>query len=114
MKYNEITPILKRLFNNYIKKHLPRLFLALGLSIIVAASTSAIAWLLDPAIKKIFIDQDKTYFYLIPFGIVCAFSAKGISLYFARTNVIKVGHWICAGYKNKCKIKYYFRTLKQN
>tara|TARA_Y100001970_G_scaffold256341_1_gene333985 strand:- start:581 stop:2323 length:1743 start_codon:yes stop_codon:yes gene_type:complete len=96
MKYKEIKPILKRLFNNYIKKHLPRLFLALALSIIVAASTSAIAWLLDPAIKKIFIDQDKTYFYLIPFGIVCAFSAKGISLYFARTNVIKVGHWICA------------------
>ena len=96
MKFNEIVPILKRLFEKYIREHFTRIILSLVLSIIVAGSTSSIAWLLDPAVKKIFIDQDKTYAYLIPLAIIVAFSAKGISLFFARTNVIKVGYWVSA------------------
>ncbi|MBA1338313.1 MAG: MsbA [Pelagibacterales bacterium] len=94
MKINELTAILKRLFNDYVRKHLSRLVLSLLLSLVVAGSTASIAWLLDPAIKKIFIDQDQSYKYLIPILIVLSFSAKGISLYFARLNVIKVGSWI--------------------
>ncbi len=94
MKFNELILILKRLFNNYVKKYFSRLLLALFLSLIVAGSTASIAWLLDPAIKKIFIDNDQTYKYLIPFLIIISFSAKGISLYLARINVIKVGSWI--------------------
>ena len=91
MKSGEILIILKRLFKNYIRKYLKLIFLSLILSIIVASSTSVTAWLLDPAIKKIFIDKDKTLAYLIPLAIIIAFSAKGLSLYFARINVIKVG-----------------------
>ena len=91
MKSDEILIILKRLFKNYVRKYLKLIFLSLILSIIVASSTSVTAWLLDPAIKKIFIDKDKTLAYLIPLAIIIAFSAKGLSLYFARINVIKVG-----------------------
>jgi len=53
------TYIIKRLFNTYTKKHIKFIILAGFLSLLVAASTSTIAWLLDPAIKKIFIDKDK-------------------------------------------------------
>ena len=96
MNFTEILPILKRLFKDYISRYFKRLILALALSIIVAGSTAGIAWLLDPAVKKIFIDQDRTYAYLIPIAIIITFSAKGLSLFFARTNVIKVGYWVCA------------------
>ena len=96
MTFAETLPICKRLFRNYIRKYLSRLFIALFLSIVVAGSTAGIAWLLDPAVKKIFIDQDRTYAYIIPLAIVLAFSAKGLSLFFARTNVIKVGYWVSA------------------
>ena len=54
MKFEELKSILKRLFYEYVKKHLKRIFLALFLSVIVAGSTAAIAWLLDPAVKKNF------------------------------------------------------------
>ena len=91
MKFNELKSILKRLFQEYVKKHLKKIFLALIFSIIVAGSTSSIAWLLDPAVKKIFIDQDKTLAWLIPIVIILAFSTKGLSLYFARMNIIRVG-----------------------
>ena len=94
MKLDELIIILKRLYNQYTKKYFKRILLALVLSLIVASSTAATAWLLDPAVKKIFIDKDKVLSWLIPICIVFAFSAKGISLYFARINIINVGERI--------------------
>ena len=91
MKFYEVKKILKRLYREYIKKHLRRIFVSLILSIVVAGSTSGIAWLLDPAVKKIFIDQDKTLAWLIPIAIIIAFCSKGLSLYFAKINIIRVG-----------------------
>ena len=82
------TYIIKRLFKTYTKKHLNKIIFAVFLSIFVAASTSAIAWLLDPAIKKIFIEKDKTFIFLIPAAIIIAFATKGYSLFFARKLMI--------------------------
>ncbi len=91
MKFNELKSILKRLFQEYVKKHLKKIFLALIFSIIVAGSTSSIAWLLDPAVKKIFIEKNTTLSWVIPILIVTAFAGKGLSLYIARLLVIRVG-----------------------
>ena len=91
MNFKELKIILGRLFNEYVKKHLKRIFLALLLSIIVAGSTSAIAWLLDPAVKKIFIEKNTTLSWIIPILIIIAFAGKGISLYVARLLIIRVG-----------------------
>ena len=82
------TYIIKRLFKTYTKKHLNKIIFAVFLSILVAASTSAIAWLLDPAIKKIFIEKDQTFIFLIPIAIIIAFATKGYSLFFARKLMI--------------------------
>ena len=86
--------IIKRLYNDYTKKFLPKILLSVFFSLIVAASTASIAWLLDPAIKKIFIDKDQSLIYLIPLAIILAFSLKGASLYFAKIILIKVGQEI--------------------
>ena len=101
MKLNEVIIIVKRLYREYIKKYISRLILAIILSVIVAGSTSAIAWLLDPAVKKIFIEQNKTYAIFIPIVIVFAFAGKGISLYFARSIVIVLGNRIKQRLQNK-------------
>ncbi len=83
--------ILIRLFNNYTRKYLNKIFLSVFFSIIVAGSTSSIAWLLDPAIDKIFINKDKTLMLVIPILIILAFSMKGASLYLAKITMISVG-----------------------
>ena len=82
--------ILKRLYKDYTKKHLKKIILALLLSVAVAGSTSAIAYLLDPAIKEIFIKKDQTMILIIPILIVIAFTTKGLSLYVAKTTMIWV------------------------
>ena len=94
MKFNTTKKITLRLYNFYVKAHFGKIMLALFLSFGVAGGTAAIAWLLDPAVKKIFIEQDKTMALLIPFAIVLAFSIKGLSLYFSRIALIKVSQEI--------------------
>ncbi len=83
--------ILSRLYNNYTKKYLSKIMIAAFFSILVAGSTSSIAWLLDPAIEKLFIEKDQTLILIIPLLIVFAFATKGISLYLAKTTMIGVG-----------------------
>ena len=66
--------ILIRIYKQYVKKHLNKILISFILSIFVAASTSSIAWLLDPAIEKIFIEKDKSLILIIPIFIVLAFA----------------------------------------
>ena len=80
----------KRLYKDYTGKFISKILLAAIFSIIVAISTSATAWLLDPAIEKIFINKDQTLIIIIPIAIIIAFSTKGISLYFAKLLMINV------------------------
>ena len=82
--------IFKRLYRDYTKKYIPKIFLSVFFSLILAASTSAIAYLLDPAINELFIKQSSKLIFIIPFLIVVAFAIKGISLYLAKVIMIGV------------------------
>ncbi len=86
--------IYKRLYKDYSKKYLNKIILSAFFSILVAGSTSAIAWLLDPAIKKLFIEKDQSLLILIPLMIILAFTTKGLSLYYAKATMIGVGEGI--------------------
>ena len=79
-----------RLYQDYTKRFLGKIIISFLLSLIVAGSTSAIAWLLDPAIKKLFIEKDQTLILIIPLAIILSFTAKGISLYLAKVLMIGV------------------------
>ena len=80
----------KRLYKSYTKKYLKNIFIAFLFSILLAGSTSSVAYLLDPAIKKLFIEQDQSLVVMIPFFIVLAFAIKGTSLYLAKVLMIGV------------------------
>ena len=84
--------ILKRLYFDYSKNYIGKIILSGIFSLIVAGSTSAIAYLLDPAIKKIFVEKDENLILIIPLFIILAFFAKGLSLYGARVLMISVGN----------------------
>ena len=92
--------ILLRLYKDYTHKYLKKIFLSVFFTVIIAVSTSSIAWLLDPAIKKLFVDKDKNLIFLIPGLIVIAFLSKGISVYCAKVIMINVAEDI------KAKIQY--------
>ena len=81
---------LKRLYRNYTKKYIKKIFLSVFFTLILAASTSSVAYLLDPAIKELFIQKNNKMMYFIPLLIILAFSSKGISLYLAKVIMIGV------------------------
>ncbi len=82
--------ILKRLYKSYTKKYLRNIILAAFFSVTLAASTSSVAYLLDPAINELFINKSETLIYVIPLLIVLAFAVKGGSLYLAKIIMINV------------------------
>ena len=82
--------ILKRLYGDYTKKYLNKILISVFFTLLLATSTSSVAYLLDPAIKHLFIDQKKTLVYIIPLLIVIAFAVKGSSLYLAKVIMIGV------------------------
>ena len=90
MNFSTLKKILLRLYRSYVSKYVDKLIISLLLSLVVAGSTAAIAWLLDPAIEKMFVEQDRTMMLVIPVAIVLAFASKGISLYLARTVLIRM------------------------
>ena len=82
--------IIKRLFFDYTKKHIKKILLSVFFALLVAGSTSGIAYLLDPAIEKIFIEKDQALIIIIPIFIIIAFAVKGFSLYLAKVIMIGV------------------------
>ena len=82
--------ILKRLYDDYTKKYVKKIFLSVFFTLLLAGSTSSVAYLLDPAIKQLFIEQKKNLILVIPFLIFLAFAIKGISLYCAKVIMIGV------------------------
>ena len=82
--------IFKRLYRDYTKKYLPKIFLSVFFSLLLAASTSAIAYLLDPAINELFVKKSSTLIFTIPLLIIAAFAIKGVSLYLAKVIMIGV------------------------
>ena len=86
--------IIKRLYKDYSKKFIKKILFSGFFAILVAASTSSIAWLLDPAIKKLFIEKDLSLIFFIPLLIIVAFATKGASLYYAKTIMIGVAEEI--------------------
>ena len=83
--------ILIKLYKNYTSKFIGKIFISVIFSVLVAGSTASIAYLLDPAIEKIFIEKNKQLMVLIPIAIIAAFAIKGSSLYMAKVILIKVG-----------------------
>tara|TARA_Y100000389_G_scaffold177580_1_gene189956 strand:+ start:895 stop:2634 length:1740 start_codon:yes stop_codon:yes gene_type:complete len=92
--------IVKRLYKDYTKNFRYKILLSIFFTVLVAGSTAAIAYLLDPAIKKLFVEKNQTLLLIIPFFIVLAFAMKGTSLYMARTIMIAVGEDIKAIMQN--------------
>ena len=82
--------ILKRLYKDYTKKYLKKIIISVFFTLLLAGSTSSVAYLLDPAIKQLFIEQKQSMILIIPALIILAFAVKGSSLYIAKVIMIDV------------------------
>ncbi len=82
--------IIKRLLKTHVTKYYKEFLIIVFFMIATGISTAGIAWLLDPAIKKIFIEKDKTMLFIIPAAIVITFIVKSVSVYLTKVLSLKV------------------------
>ena len=83
--------LVNRIFKTQVKKYIPELSLTFIFIILTSLTTAATAWLLDPAIKEIFVNKNTKMLYLIPIAIVLTFILKAFAIYGTRIVTIKVG-----------------------
>ncbi|MBW2163992.1 MAG: ABC transporter ATP-binding protein, partial [Deltaproteobacteria bacterium] len=60
-----------------VRPYIPRVILATLFSLIVSGINGAIAWLVKPAMDKIFVEGNYKYIYLLPFGIIILYILRG-------------------------------------
>jgi len=103
--------ILSRLFKESIRPQILKLSVTFVFMIIIALATGATAWLLDPAIKKIFLEKDATMIWLIPLGVIGILFIKGIATYFQVSILTEVGQKIVADTQIKMFSKITYADL---
>ena len=103
--------ILKRLFKDSIKPYAGKLLASLFFMTIIAITTGATAWLLDPAIEKIFLDRDEKMLILIPIAIILTLLIKGIASYIQVYLLTVVGQQIIADTQVKMFSKVIYSDL---
>tara|TARA_B100000795_G_C22796567_1_gene439638 strand:- start:887 stop:2614 length:1728 start_codon:yes stop_codon:yes gene_type:complete len=103
--------ILKRLFSENIRPQLAKLSSSFIFMIIIALATGATAWLLDPAIEKIFLNQDAQMVWIIPLAIIGILFIKGIATFFQVSILTEVGQKIIADIQIKMFAKITYADL---
>jgi subfamily B ATP-binding cassette protein MsbA len=84
--------LIKRIFKTQVRRYLSQILIIFLFIIISALATAGVAWLLDPAIKKIFVEKDTKLLFVIPALIVFAFMLKSVATYMIRVKTIKVSY----------------------
>ena len=86
--------LLRRLILFHVRPHLGRLLLSVGFMAVTAAMTAANAWLMQPALDKVFVARDADYLLWVPVAVIAVALVKGIASYAEGTIMSGVGQRI--------------------
>ena len=84
-----------------IKDHWVKLAVAAGCSAVVAAMTSASAYLVKPVVEKIFEQRDTQMLLLIPLMVIAVFVTKGVAAYWSYYLLNHVGQSVIMRLRNR-------------
>ena len=84
--------LIKRIFKTQVRRYLSQILIIFLFILVSAGATAGVAWLLDPAIKKIFVEKNTKLLFVIPALIVFAFMLKSIATYIIRVKTIKISY----------------------
>ncbi|MBI06066.1 MAG: ABC transporter permease [Rhodospirillaceae bacterium] len=93
--------LLKRLIREHVRPHLPRLGMAMLLMAIVACSTAALAYLMEPVMDDVFDKQDREMLIAVPIAILVVTLIKGAATYGQAVLLAFVGQRIIADLQNR-------------
>lgn len=89
-------PLLRRLWDAFVRPHAGWLAVASVAMAIVAATTALTAWLMDPVVDKVFVEQDRSTLWLVGGAVIATFALKSAASYFQDALLARVGQRIVA------------------
>lgn len=88
--------LVKRLFGEHIRPHIGLLLLAVALMAVVAATTAALAFLMETILDDVFTARDRSSLYVAAAVVMAVFLLKGMATYGQNVLVSFVGQRILA------------------
>ncbi|MCB2106755.1 MAG: ABC transporter ATP-binding protein [Rhodobacteraceae bacterium] len=92
---------ISRLVREAMLPHLGQ-FVAAGLCMVaVAASTAALAWLMDPVVNRVFIERRADLLWPVGLGVFACFAVKGVAAYAQTVLMMRAGQTILTEMQNR-------------
>ena len=88
--------LVARLYRGHIRRHLAKLGFAAFCMILVAASTAANAWLMEPVLDDVFLKRNESMLLLVPLAVLAIALIKGVAGYLQGYIMAAVGQRIIA------------------
>ena len=88
--------LVRRLTGVFLRPYLGQIALALGAMVLVAGTTAANAWLMQPMLDKIFIARDGSLLWLVAVSVVVLAVVKGFATYAQSVLMTMVGQHVIA------------------
>ncbi|HEX3498038.1 MAG TPA: ABC transporter transmembrane domain-containing protein [Stellaceae bacterium] len=88
--------LVRRLTGVFLRPYLGQIALALGAMVVVAGTTAANAWLMQPMLDKIFIARDGSLLWVVAVSVVALALVKGLATYSQAVMMTMVGQHVIA------------------
>ena len=92
---------LRRLLREAVKPYAGAFILASGCMALVASSTAALAWLMDPVVNRIFVERRADLLWPVGIAVFASFAVKGIAAYGQTMIMTRVGQTILTDLQNR-------------
>lgn len=93
-KYDRSFYLLRRLFVEHIRQHVPKLILAALCMILISLTTAVNAWLMKPVLDDIFLNKKETTLYIIPAVVLLNSIIKGFASFYESAFMKRIGQKI--------------------
>ncbi len=92
---------LRRLLREAVKPYAGAFILASCCMALVASSTAALAWLMDPVVNRIFVERRADLLWPVGLAVFASFAVKGIAAYGQTMIMTRVGQTILTDLQNR-------------
>jgi len=93
----------------YVWPHWPRLAVSVAAMVVVAGTTTGVAYLLKPVIDRIFINKEESLLWLLPLGVIGLYLIKGVANYL-QTYLLR---WVGQRAMRELRDELFDRLLRQ-
>ncbi len=93
--------LLKRLWGEAVLPYRKRLIAAAACMVVVAATTAVTAWLMDPVINELFVEQDRSMIWMIAAAVLVTFVLRSATTFAQEILIVYTGQRIVADIQNR-------------